>query len=525
MTNAGEFEINKYLDIVKKYKWYGVLPALGVLVLLTFAASLLPLVFESTCIVEVDRGLIENPLKRGNERLPGLGEHLAIFSENALKWDILSEVADRVGMAAIKDNSDVLNLRKLKQKLRLTKISSPGSADNRAEKEAVVGILKDGIKFRQKTPKFLLITYRGIHSEVNANILNTLVTILIEEQAKSDIQEAGRNYEFVESELESYRKKLEEAESSLKEFKEQHISELPNDANVNLTQLTNDKSELLSCELEMKELTRRVQYLDEQLKKQDELVVSEVRREANPMLTVLNQRIVDMEIELTRMRTNYTELHPRVIELKGQLEDLKRQRDKAQNSTVDTETSMLNPVYQRLVQDKQETLVRVEVLGNRIANLEKRIGENEEKVKSMPAQEQELITLTRNYDVTANIYNMLLQRREEVRIQEKLASEEKSKESFRVMQYARATQIPVAPEKRKLAAFILIASLGSGIGMMLILNYFDDSLNTVEEAKEFIGLPLLGTIPLLECKSNNGHHSFLKRIIETRKRLPLHSKK
>jgi polysaccharide chain length determinant protein (PEP-CTERM system associated) len=525
MNNPAEFDLNKYLDIAKKYKWYGVIPALTVMLLLTFAASFLPLVFESTCIVEVDRGLIENPLRRGNDRLPGLGEHLAVFSENALKWDILSEVAGRVGMAAIEDNSDILGLNKFKQKLGLTNISATDSGDARAEKEAIVAILKDGIRFRQKPPKFLLLTYQGVHSDVNAKILNTLVTILIEEEAKSDIQEAGRNYEFIESELENYRKKLEEAEANLKDFKEKHISELPNDANINLTQLTNDKSELLSCELEMKELTSRVQYLDDQLKKQDELVVSEVRRGANPMLTVLNQRIVDMEIELTRMRTNYTELHPRVIELKGQIEDLKRQREAAQDSTVNSETSMLNPVYQRLVQDRQETLLRTEVLGNRIANLEKRIAENEEKVKSMPAQEQELVTLTRNYDVTANIYNMLLQRREEVRIQEKLASEEKSKESFRVMQYARATQIPVAPEKKKLAAFILLASLGSGIGLMLALNFFDDSLNTAEEAKEFIGLPLLGTIPLLHSKSNNGHHSLLKRVIETREKVPLQTKK
>jgi polysaccharide chain length determinant protein (PEP-CTERM system associated) len=384
-------------------------------------------------------------------------------------------------------------------------LAKPNSSQNEQTiKESVIAVLREGIKFRQKPPRFLVMSYRGTRSEVNAKILNTLVSALIEEKTRAELTMAGQNYEFVKAELENYRKKLEEAEAELKEFKEEHIAELPTDMNVNLTQLTSDKSELMACELEMKELTSRVQYLDQELQKQNELIISEVRREANPMLTVLNQRIVDMEIELTRLRTNYTELHPRVAELKGQLEDLKRQRDEAEKETLDTETSQLNPVYQQLTQDKQNTLVRMEVLKNRIANLQKRIGQNEEKVRSMPEQEQQLATLTRNYEVTSNIYNMFLQKLEEVRLQEKLANEEKSTESFKVLEFARATFTPVAPERMKVMMVIALAGACTCFGIMALLNHFDDSFKNVEDAKQFIGKPLLGTVPSLDG-SGNGH--------------------
>jgi uncharacterized protein involved in exopolysaccharide biosynthesis len=232
------------------------------------------------------------------------------------------------------------------------------------------------------------------------------------------------------------------------------------------------------------------------------------------MLVVLNQRIIELEIELNRLRINYTDLHPKVIELEGELANLKKQREHKESSTVDTETSMLNPVYQRLVQDRQETLVRLEVLNNRMANLDQRIKSNEQKVKNMPAQEQELITLTRNYEVTANIYNMLLQKREEVRLQEKLANEERGSESLEVMQYARATVMPVAPKKQKLMMFIAMAALGVGVGIIALRHYLDDSLNTIDEAKEFIGKPLLGTVPSLKYKANNGYHPILKELVQ-----------
>jgi len=432
-----QLDIRKYLDIFLKFKWFGIVPACVIVVALSLGSSFLPKIYESRCIVEVGRGNIENPLRVQRERPPVLGEQLNIFSENALKWDILGRVADTVGYGPIIENDDTYGILKILRKLGLKK----DEIDESAQKEAVIGQLRKGIKFRLRQPSFLIVSYQGTRPEVNAAILNTLASKLIEERTKYELNSVGQNYEFVKFEMESYRKKLEEAEGQLKEFKQQHISELPSNMNASLSQLAEDKSSLLACELEMKEMTTRLGYLDKQIAQQEELVVSEVRHETNPMLVVLNQRIVDMEIELTRLRTNYTELHPRVTELKSQLEDLKQQRGQLQEETVDSQTSMLNPIFQQLVQDRQNTLVRIEVLKNRMVNLNKRINEYEENVKGMPEQEQMLLTLTRNYEVTANIYNMFLQKVEEVRLQEKLASEEMGRETFRMHEYARAGKI------------------------------------------------------------------------------------
>jgi len=517
MQTANDLNVQKYLDIALKYKWHGLIPACLVMLALGIGSSFLPKIYESACIVEVERGMIENPLKTRWERPMDLRDQLKIFSENVLRWSILSRVIDKVGADAIMENADMYNLGKLKKKLGPAKEQDHVSQGNYAKREAVTKLLQKGIKFRQRQPRFLALTYRGPRSSVNADILNTLVSTLIEEKTRAELNVAGRNYEFIKQELESYRKKLEDAEARLKKFKEKHISELPSNINLHLTQLANDKSNLLACELEMQELTTRLQYVDEELEKQNELIVSEVKREANPMGMVLNERIVDMEIQLTRLRTNYTDLHPRVIEVKGQLEDLKEQRDELVQSTVDSETSMLNPVYQQLAQDKQNTLMGINGLKSRIESLTARIAENEKRVLSTPAQEQQLLTLTRNYEVTANIYNMLLQKVEEVRLQEKLASDERDTESFKVVEYARATLIPVAPEKIRVLLVILIAGAATCFGVISLFNVFDDSLSDIQEAKEFLGKPLLGTIPALKDNGENGPVSargILKKTID-----------
>jgi len=502
MGISDELHIQKYIAIFHKYKWHGIVPAVVVMALLAVGSSFLPKVYESKCIVEVERGSIENPLRTRREYSPPLREQLHAFSESALSWDALSPVLDQIGPEKIFENSDVYNIQKFKAWLRGDAHIARDTSEAGALVEVAAGILRDGIVIRQRPPRFLVLTYQGTTPQVNADVLNTLVTGMIEELEKAEISQVGRSYKFLKSEMENYRGKLEEAETRLREFREQHSAELPNNINIHLTQLTHDQTELMSCDLEMKELTTRLRYIDEALENQKALIVSEIRREANPILVVLSERIVDMEIELTRLRTNYTDLHPSVIELKGQLGDLKKQEEEVQQSTVDTETSMLNPIHQRLTEDRQETLLRIEVLKSRTENLEKRIAENEERVRSVPAQEQELVTLTRNYEVTANIYNMFLQRLEEAKIQEKLATEERGRESFRVLQQARVTVTPVAPDGLKVLLAILMLGGAVCVGIMLALDLFDDSLNDIEDAKELIKKPLLGTIPFL--KNGNG---------------------
>jgi polysaccharide chain length determinant protein (PEP-CTERM system associated) len=475
--------------------------------ILGMGSTILPKVYESVCIVEIERGSIENPLKTRRERPAEYREQLRVFSENALRWNVLSRVIDDVGADAIIENCDVYGFADLKKRLGWEKQDVHTPQEDHLRKEAVFSLLRSKIKFNQRPPRFLVLSFRGRNSNTNTKILNNLVSVLIEDRTKSELDKAGRNFEFIRAELENYRLKLEQAEARLKEFKERHIVELPSNININLTQLSNDKSELLASELEMQDLLTRLKYIESELERQNELVISEVTRESNPLQTVLNERIVDMEVELTRLRTNYTDLHPRVAELKGQLDDLKKRRDELQESTVDSETSMLNPIYQQLAQSKQDTLMNIEGLKNRTANLRKRIKESEQKVISVPKQEQELLTLTRNYEVTANIYNMLLQKVEEIRIQEKLASEERDKESFRVVEYARASLLPVGLGKKKLLMFILLMGLGTGCGIMLAFDYFDDSLNTVEEAKDLLQKPLLGAIPLIKDTRRNGTSS------------------
>jgi capsular polysaccharide biosynthesis protein len=60
---------------------------------------------------------------------------------------------------------------------------------------------------------------------------------------------------------------------------------------------------------------------------------------------------------------------------------------------------------------------------------------------------------------------------------------------------------------------ILLTGVGTAAGIVFSLNYLDDSLKTIEEVKEFLGKPLLGTVPSLVERGNNGnaYRNFFKK--------------
>jgi polysaccharide chain length determinant protein (PEP-CTERM system associated) len=519
MQISNKVDIQQYVDMAQKYKWHGIIPATALILTLFTLSFFLPKIYKSSCLIEVDRGAIENPLKEQRERMQNMTDQLNVFAQNAVKWSILSQVVDKVGADVILENSDKYNLKALTGGFSSNGSKKLSVQEEYFRKEAVISLLKKEIQFNQKPPKFMVIEYTGVLPKANAAILNTLVSTLIEEKEKNQLAQAGQNYEFIRAEMETYKQKLEKAEVTLKEFKEQHVSELPSNMTMHLTSLSTDKSELMASELELKELTDRVSYIDKQMKKQDELLVGETNDVTNPMLAGLNKKIVDLEIDLTSLGSNYTDLHPRVVELKAQLRDLKKQRENVKSSTLEKENLMLNPIYKQLAQERQNSILRADMLRDRVRQLKDRIRENERMVQSMPSQEQQLLTLTRNYEVTANIYNMFLQKLEEARLNEKLISEATDKDAFRVLEYARVPLSPIGPARLKLLLIILLLGAGLGGGIVASLNYLDDSLNSVDETKAFLGKPLLGIVPSLTAR--NGDAAFHKRLPrKTEKPLP-----
>jgi tyrosine-protein kinase Etk/Wzc len=117
----------------------------------------------------------------------------------------------------------------------------------------------------------------------------------------------------------------------------------------------------------------------------------------------------------------------------------------------------------------------------------------------LPQAEQDLANLTRQTQINGDVYAFLLKKREEAQILE-----------ARTISKVHMIDPPVTPGnpiKPNLSLNLTVAAtlgLVLGLGLAYFVEYLDDTIKTLEEAEQRVGLPLLGAIPAILVNSRQG---------------------
>ena len=115
----------------------------------------------------------------------------------------------------------------------------------------------------------------------------------------------------------------------------------------------------------------------------------------------------------------------------------------------------------------------------------------------MPQREQEMIALKRDYENIKKSYEELLAK--ELQSQISLKLEEKQKgEQFKILEPAKLPTQPFKPDRLKILALALMASLVIGAGGAVGLEVLDSTLRGSRDFKSFFDLPILACLPVIE---------------------------
>ena len=189
----------------------------------------------------------------------------------------------------------------------------------------------------------------------------------------------------------------------------------------------------------------------------------EVYSHTLPVATQMNQQLVSLKMELNRLLVDNTEEHPRVKQTRELIKHLEEQRD------VEMETAKAEGV---------------EIAPEEYAQL----------ISSVPRQEQHLSRLTRDYMVSANIYESLLQRLETAKLSETLEESEKGPK-FKILEPARLPLEPVKPRRILIVLGGFVVGLLMGAAAIYLLDLSNTSIRNLDEARTLLEFPILGSIP------------------------------
>ena len=135
---------------------------------------------------------------------------------------------------------------------------------------------------------------------------------------------------------------------------------------------------------------------------------------------------------------------------------------------------------------------RVQVARDRTASLRSTLGQTRGALASNNAASVRLNELERNAESVRKLYEGLLERYQETTNQ----SGNETADS-RMLQAARASGAPSSPNVPVNLVLGFILALGCGLAAVVIVELMDDGLITSEDVQRRLGLPMLGTVPLL----------------------------
>ncbi|MBC2733210.1 MAG: protein GumC [Desulfobacteraceae bacterium] len=338
---------------------------------------------------------------------------------------------------------------------------------------------------RRETNAFS-ITYRGKDPQKVMDVTNTLATYFIDENLKVREAQAIGTSDFLEAELVSMRRRLEEQERALEAYRTSNMGELPEQLETNLRILDRLQEQLTERQEGLRDARSRLAMLRNQASTgllTDQTAAGDTSpREPDPLDPAA------LQAELARLQSRYTDKHPDIIKIKQQLKDLEAN---GTTSAAEAPTTRREPV--------QITDVRREIENTTadIGRIQSEIMTYERRVESTPKREQELMALQRDYENLQESYSSLLNRKLEADISVNMERKQKG-EQFRVLDQARLPKRPVEPNMQMLFLITIAAGLGMGGGIIFLLEYMNAGFRSPKEVELTLGLPMIALLPFIE---------------------------
>ena len=135
-------------------------------------------------------------------------------------------------------------------------------------------------------------------------------------------------------------------------------------------------------------------------------------------------------------------------------------------------------------------------IGRRIELRNNELGELRKRQDEVPAVELQLAQMNRDYGVLRQNYDQLIERRESIRMADRLDSQT-SNVDFRVVDPPLVPTRPSGPNRALLFGGVLGAAFAAALGVVFVLIQLKDSFSNPNRLREAFDLPVLGSVSMV----------------------------
>ena len=303
------------------------------------------------------------------------------------------------------------------------------------------------------------------------DFLNKLVELYNEEGNNDKNEVAAKTAEFIDERINIINRELGTTESELASFKQRAgVVDIASDATQAAGEQANYERAYAENEVQLSLMNHLKKHILNS-ENQYEVIPANIGLTNGDLNTVV-ERYNEMLIERKRLLRTSHEDNPAVQSLNASIE------------------VMRNSVMAAIQTAEKGLLINRQALKDQTRKFAG-------KVSDAPVQEKEYLSMSRQQEIQANLYLMLLQKREENNIT--LAS---TANNARVIDEPLAGG-QVSPQSSQIYMLALVLGLGFPVGILFLWGLLQFKIKTRADVERITRLPLIGDIPLTEEAKGN----------------------
>ncbi|HKG62279.1 MAG TPA: Wzz/FepE/Etk N-terminal domain-containing protein [Pyrinomonadaceae bacterium] len=481
---------SEYLKILRRRKWFIILPTIAITAAVAWVVYKLPDVYESSTLIVVKPSTLPTSVvPTGTDDLTRQLTSITqvVTSRSSLeplvqKYDLYK--AERMRGEAMEGVIDMM-----RADIKVTPNTSRNDITNGFN-----------ISYRYRDPR----TTQAIAAELAAKYINA--------QTNDKVTSTTAARTFMDNQVNQARATLNDVDKQLLDFKSSHIGELPSEVEALFNQLGGLREEQKALISEVGRLQDRRAAATTQLSTiraaRTQYIEDVASNLTDPKTTLAYSSLVTrkaaLQGDLTRMKQELREKHPDVIAKQKEIEQVQEQMDAMigewkEKIKEKEERLKKNPDVAYSAAEQEIKLTEGEIKRQQalLAQNENQIASIIERVNKVPGVEVALSAIERDYQVKKAALDDLLVQQQRIALNAEAASQQQG-EGIEVVDAANLPSKPVAPKR------IMLSSLGIAVGIglgLLIVGIFEGprllTIQNSEDARHYTGLPVLLAVPEL----------------------------
>lgn len=356
-------------------------------------------------------------------------------------------------------------------------------------KRAIGIVMNSLVVFPLRGTKIVIIQYSAQDPQLAADIANAFVDAFIDSQLDAKLQVTQKATSWLSERLGDLRQNLRASEQALQTFREEEqLVDTGDIRSIDIAELEQLTQALVQTTQE-KNAARQLFLLTSRKNVSLDQLLSLPAISENPVIRGLIDTQVQANRLVAELSKRYGQKHPQML---SAVSDVNQASDELRLQ-VETISKGFELNYSA-ARDREQAL-------------KNQVDQVKDRIQQVSRKEFSLRELEREVEANRQVYEVFLNRGKETNETANLETV-----NARVVDPALPAEYPSKPEKKKIVMFAVLFAFGFASGIVLLLDWLDNTIKTPDDVEDRLSVPLLGFLPL--DKSNKDATPFLGFLSE-----------